>query len=261
MRFTKTNAPANGRAASWRMPRAGPANGPMPRCNARGPESAAPRRAGRSLRRYAPPFRSLHCRLPPRVAPSKAFRDCRAVGHRKIPNLRPRHGRRAARRSLRRTRGKEGGPRRTWGGDLRTPLRPSSTAGGWSERRRIAGIRLLFSAPSRRPIRRGPPVLGFVQDTPAKNERPRPHARLFVPAASSEAPVRHDRINSLLPASFPPLTAFRTLAGRKRTELAFVPDFSYLWLRLRYSRPAKSNLFAFAPDLFVSLCDYMPFEK
>ena len=42
MRFTKTNAPANGRAASWRMPRAGPANGPMPRCNARGPESAAP---------------------------------------------------------------------------------------------------------------------------------------------------------------------------------------------------------------------------
>ena len=43
MRFTKTNAPANGRAASWRMPRAGPANGPMPRCNARGPESAAPR--------------------------------------------------------------------------------------------------------------------------------------------------------------------------------------------------------------------------
>ena len=176
MRFTKTNAPANGRAASWRMPRAGPANGPMPRCNARGPESAAPRRADRSLRRYAPPFRSLHCRLPPRVAPSKAFRDCRAVGHRKIPNLRPRHGRRAARRSLRRTRGKEGGPRRTWGGDLRTPLRPSSTAGGWSERRRIAGIRLLFSAPSRRPIRRGPPVLGFVQDAHGE-KRTAPPAR------------------------------------------------------------------------------------
>ena len=224
MRFTKTNAPANGRAASWRMPRAGPANGPMPRCNARGPESAAPS----ATERYRTSARDTGAEPPAALFAAQE--------------------------------GRREGPR-TWGGDLRTPLRPSSTAGGWSERRRIAGIRLLFSAPSRRPIRRGPPVLGFVQNAPAKNERPRPHARLFVPAASSEAPVRHDRINSLLPASFPSLTAFRTRAGRKRTEFAFVPDFSYLWLRLRYSRPAKSNLFAFAPDLFVSLCDYMPFEK
>ena len=163
MRFTKTNAPANGRAASWRMPRAGPANGPMPRCNARGPESAAPRGPQPPAVRAALSEPALQAATPrrtvkglpgfPRRRPPKDTEPPPATRAQSRPPLSSPHKRKGG-----------GGPRRTWGGDLRTPLRPSSTAGGWSERRRIAGIRLLFSAPSRRPIRRGPPVLGFVQD-------------------------------------------------------------------------------------------------